>query len=489
MPQTRSAGNKKLKQRSELERAGSRDQRREIAKPKAKEADPGIIAAEIIAGNSLDGIPLLRYWGASWWKWSRGRYAELPETELRAIIINHLNREWSHVKKCHATDVIEHLRAGLLLPADISPPTWFGTTPNGFAAPECLCTADEIIHLPTLTERGLDYSIPASPRLFSLNACDCEIDLTSPPPARWLSFLADQWPNDQESIDTLQEVFGYFLTADTRYQKIFALIGPKRSGKGTICRLLRKVVGERNVAGPTLSSLATNFGLSPLLGKSVAIVSDARLSSRSDQAVVVERLLSISGEDKLTIDRKHAQAVDCQLRARVVIASNELPRFVDASATVVSRIILLKTTRSFMGEEDTELESKLAAELPGILLWAIEGRQRLQTRGRFIQPAAGKDALTSMVHLASPVMSFVEDRCELSPSAVCPKAVLHGAFKQWCNTDAGIERVPTSAMFGRDLIAAYPQITDARQRAGGKREYCYVGITLKTFDDVMRGIE
>jgi putative DNA primase/helicase len=56
------------------------------------------------------------------------------------------------------------------------------------------------------------------------------------------------------------------------------VVGLKRSGKGTLARVLKALVGEDNVAGPTLSSLATSFGLWPLLGKTVAVVSDARLS-------------------------------------------------------------------------------------------------------------------------------------------------------------------------------------------------------------------
>ena len=58
-----------------------------------------------------------------------------------------------------------------------------------------------------------------------------------------------------------------------------------------------------NYAAPTLASLGERFGLASLIGKSLAIISDARLSGRSDQQVIVERLLSITGEDGQTIDR------------------------------------------------------------------------------------------------------------------------------------------------------------------------------------------
>ena len=53
----------------------------------------------------------------------------------------------------------------------------------------------------------------------------------------------------------LQEWVGYLLTQDTRQHKILLIVGPPRSGKGTIGRVLRELLGHENVVGPTLSSL------------------------------------------------------------------------------------------------------------------------------------------------------------------------------------------------------------------------------------------
>ena len=86
---------------------------------------------------------------------------------------------------------------------------------------------------------------------------------------------------------------------------MFLLVGPKRSGKGTIARVLTGLLGMHNTAAPTLAGLTQNFGLQPLIGKPLAIISDARLGTRADNMIAVERLLSISGEDTLTIDRKY----------------------------------------------------------------------------------------------------------------------------------------------------------------------------------------
>jgi len=80
-------------------------------------------------------------------------------------------------------------------------------------------------------------------------------------------------------------------------------MGKPRSGKGTLARVLKGLVGEDNTIGFALDSLDNEFGLEDLIDKQVAIVGDARLDGKSHKAVT--RLLSISGEDKITINRKH----------------------------------------------------------------------------------------------------------------------------------------------------------------------------------------
>ena len=90
--------------------------------------------------------------------------------------------------------------------------------------------------------------------------------------------------------------------------------------------MLTELLGRGHVAGPTLASMGTNFGLSPLLGKPLAIISDARLGS-APAHTVVERLLSITGEDMLTVDRKFRDPWSGKLPTRFVVLSNELPRF------------------------------------------------------------------------------------------------------------------------------------------------------------------
>src|SRR4029077_2663712 len=138
-------------------------------------------------------------------------------------------------------------------------------------------------------------------------------------PMEWLKFLGELWPDDRESIDTLQEIFGLCLTADTRHQKAFLLIGPKRSGKGTIARVLIAMIGRCNAVSPTLTSFGDRFGLEPVIGKLLAVISDARLGNKADLHAIAESMLRITGEDDITADRKNRQAWMGKLGARLLV--------------------------------------------------------------------------------------------------------------------------------------------------------------------------
>ena len=273
--------------------------------------------------------------------------------------------------------------------------------------------------------------LPHTPLFFTRNALDYSFDPLAPTPAAWLAFLGQLWPDDTELIATLQEVFGYYLTADTFQQKAVLLVGPKRSGKGTIARVLTRLVGADNAVSPTLAGIGTNFGLAPLIGKRVAIISDARLSGRADQAVIAERLLSITGEDGITIDRKYRDAWSRQ-GVRFLVLTNELPRLADVSGALASRFIVLVLTRSFFGEEDPGLTNRPLAELPGILNWAVEGWRRLRERGYFVQPAAALEVVGGLEDLGSPIGAFLRDRCEIGAGLSVSVDHLFTAWDSWC---------------------------------------------------------
>lgn len=330
-----------------------------------------------------------------------------------------------------------------------------------------------------------------TPLFFAPYSLKYDWNAEAPEPTTWLEFLGAKpltensyvkyqlWPGptERDHIDMLQEWMGLQLVPDTRYQKIMAMIGPPRSGKGTIARVMQAMVGKENCAGPTLASFGMNFGLTSLIGKLSAIIDDARLSSKSDVAVIAERLLTISGEGHMTIDRKFSSAWEGTLSTRITLLSNELPRIGDSSGALANRFIVLPFTQSFLGREDLGLEDKLKAELPGILLWSIEGLRRLRERGRFLQPEDGAELQAEMEDLGSPIGTFVRERCIVDPEEQATKADLYSAWKEWCEDNSRRE-IGDRATFGRNLRSVVPGLKDERPRQAGKRLQILRGIGL-----------
>jgi putative DNA primase/helicase len=423
----------------------------------------------------------LHHQQAAFYCWRGTHYAEAAHETIRADIYAFLDGATRIVDdkpapfnpdKGKVANVLEALAAVAQLPDTAVAPSWLDDAPHPSAS-EFLPCANGLLHLPT---RALS---PATPAFFGLNAVDYAYEAAAPKPAEWLKFLTSIWPDDQASINTLQELFGLLLTGDTSQEKAFMIVGPKRSGKGTLARVLTAMLGRENVAGPTLSSLTQNFGLAPLIGKPLAIISDARLGGRSDASVVVERLLAITGEDAISVDRKFREAWTGRLPTRFLMLTNELPRIADASGALASRFIVFLLRKSFYGHEDTALTGKLIAELPGILQWSIDGRDRLVKRGHFVQPASAKQAADELADLGSPIGAFLRDRCLVGPEYAAEVDQLYGAWTAWCRDNAR-DYPGTVQMFGRDLRAAVPGLDTTQPRDGktGERVRYYQGVGL-----------
>jgi len=417
--------------------------------------------------------------------WHGNRFIEIEEESLRQKMQPWLHSAMRYVlnKKTGELELvdfesnpttikaaIESLKAHTHLPASITPPAWLTTKDDQPDPRDLLPCLSGNLHIST------GQMLTPSPALFNINALDFDYDPQAEAPERWIKFLEQLWGDDLESVELLQEWMGYCLVADTSLQKMLLLVGPRRSGKGTIGRIITKLVGAGNVVGPTTSSLSGGFGLQPLIGKSLAIVSDARFSGENI-GVVVERLLCISGEDTLTVDRKFLGSVTMRLPTRFMFLTNELPRMNDSSAALAGRFVILRLTNSFYGQEDPTLTSQLTEELPGILLWALDGLKRLRTRGHFVMPQSVAEAVQELEDLASPVLAFVRDRCVIKVGTRVWVDNLYAAWKSWCEQD-GRTIVTNKQTFGRDLAAAVAGVV--RRRGAGDVPF-YDGISLKEF--------
>lgn len=484
--------------------------------------EPMPVARHLLLDRQVNGVLTIRRWRGGWMVWHGPAWAEAEQAAIGSWVWRALEharyldvnvdppkvKPWRPNQR-RVSDVTSALTASAYLSDTVSPPAWSANRSTQVRdTPTILdesfpCSDDvwssKVLEGPRNSENYISTANgllnitsrdlrPHTPEFFNLVSVPFDYDPDAPTPARWLKFLEELWPDDPDSVSALQEFFGYVLSGRTDLHKILLIVGPPRGGKGTIARILTALVGKGSMAGPTLASLNTNFGLAPLLGKPLAIISDARLSGK-DSHQVVERLLTISGEDTLTIDRKNRDAWTGQLPTRLVILSNELPSFGDSSGAIATRFVTLVLANSWLGSEDVNLGQALNAELPGILNWALDGLERIRVTNRITEPESAREAIMAMMDQASPMSAFVREACETGPMYEISVDDLWAAWKEW-GQDNGRDKPGTKQSFGRNLRAVVPGVRIIKKRDGDTRYQAYAGIRLseepeksRTFED------
>lgn len=432
---------------------------------------------------TLNGQKTLRLYAGQFFKWNGRCWTPFDADEIKAEILRFLtddvaveqikeSRSYSNeVSYTHfpavernAREVLSAVQGLVRLPKGTEPNSWIGEGEPPYDPGNLIFGPTKVYDWKNRTFRN------PNPGWFNLSCLPIDVDMKAPRPRRFQRFLKELFGDDREAVECLEEYLGLLLTCITLFQKMLLIVGPKRSGKGTLQRLIAAILGLENISSPRTSDFASRFGLQDLIGKLLAVVSDARFSGRDIQKAI-EVMLNITGEDFITIDKKFKEPVTLRLPTRIMILSNEEPRLPDASGAIISRFLVLKLNNSFYGREDIHLEQKLRAELPGILKILVRGLQRLMKRGSFIQPRSGQETLAEMSKLGNPVEAFVQERCEIGVGLRCSIGILCTAWKEWCLGN-GIAPGPDN-IFCRNLRA----FTSLVRRDGGNENF-YEGIAL-----------
>ena len=432
--------------------------------------------------DKANKVRTLRFWQQQFWTWERDHWKAKDQNTVRKEVYDFLDKSQKELKAGRldrfeptshdVNQVIDAMKAVADLEPEWEMPGWFGE-PRFEDLTEIIPCRNGLLYLPT---REL---IPHTPKFWSPNVLEFEYQPGAKAP-RFEKFLVEVWPRDPSARQSLLELFGLCMTDITKYQKMWMFVGPQRGGRGTIGRVLQGLVGRENFFSSSLRQLGTEFGMENFVAKKVVMFPDARVDGirRDVMNTITERLLSITGEDNISINRKHIKFWNGTLRCRMIIFSNELLRLREDSGALAGRFIIQRMDQSFRGREDTELTPKLLAERPGILNLCLDALDELRSRGRLIQPGSGLEMSESLEDITSDVTTFVHERCVIGAEHEILCDNLFKAYEAWC-FNRNIRIGWGSNVFSEKVRAAVPTITKSRPRDGAGRPTMLLGIGLR----------
>jgi putative DNA primase/helicase len=172
------------------------------------------------------------------------------------------------------------------------------------------------------------------------------------------------------------------------------MYGHGANGKTVLLDVLRGLVGASNISYVPLSGLVERFQSWPLAAAKVNICGELPTDIGRGQFHQIEGMFKdcVSGGD-IEIERKGADKYTSKCRARFVMATNSLPTFVDRSEGIWRRLRIIPFPVQIADQErDVHLAEKIVrTELPGVLMWALDGLADVIRRGGVPDCPAGAE--------------------------------------------------------------------------------------------------
>lgn len=302
----------------------------------------------------------------------------------------------------------------------------------------------------------------------------------APEPKNFLKFINTCFAGNEKQIPLLQEAFGYALTKTYKHQVIFYLLGNGGNGKGSAMGLLMMLLGAENYTSFSLHQLTDGnnieYNIAMLHGKYANICGDVGTAKVID----TEHIKQLSSNTD-SVTGRHVREKPFQFinYAKLFFLMNRAPK-TDAHTTGDDRRIRIINFNNSFSEKPGEIKDihkviAEAGELPGILLWAIEGLKRLEKNQDFTDTRTISQRALEYDKKSNTMRYFVEECIEADHMGIIPREVLFEKYNNFVKEVGG-------AQLGRNEIKS--EFIAECEEAGWKGVYCKQERIKKQLEEV-----
>ena len=290
-----------------------------------------------------------------------------------------------------------------------------------------------------------------------------------PKPEKLLKFIDMAFKDNQEQGLLAQELAGYTLLKNYKYQAYLYLLGSGGEGKGTYLEILRYMLGEHNVSDASLYQLSNHLNLDyhviELYGKSANICGDAGCK-KIVNTEILKKLTS--NTDPVRGRRVRERPIDFINYDKIIIALNRLPETNAFTLGDRRRCIIINFNNKVKLDTTEEIKAlgdviRNNGEMSGVFNWAIEGLKRLEDQQGFTDSRSIAQKNLEYERKSRHIRYFVEECLEEAPGNIIPNEFLYERLSRFAQKNKSAELSP--AEIKREIIN---ECTEAGWAVGNK---------------------
>lgn len=269
----------------------------------------------------------------------------------------------------------------------------------------------------------------------------------------WMSDLSD----DKEVVHLLWQILGALLRPNVPWDKsVWFYSESGNNGKGTLCELMRQLIGHDNYVSLPLADFSKDFMLEPLLHSQAIITDENDVGTYVDRAANLKAIIT---GDAVSINRKFKQPVTYCFHGIVVQCLNEMPRIRDKSDSFYRRQLFIAFTKCFTGRERKYIKHDYLhrQEVLEYVLYKVLHMDY----DSFDVPKSCEDVLTEYKEFNDPIRQFMSEMMSQLKWDLVPFSFLYDLYCAWYRKNfSGKLEVKSSASFTKDilgLLSQYPE--------------------------------
>ncbi len=286
----------------------------------------------------------------------------------------------------------------------------------------------------------------------------------------------------------MQEYIGYCLIPSNKGQRMMVLKGNGGEGKSQIGAVLGKIFGS-NMKDGSIGKISENrFARADLEHILLCVDDDMRMEALR-QTNYVKSIVTAQG--KMDLERKGKQSYQGWMCARLMAFSNgDLQALFDRSDGFYRRQLILTTKEKPADRvDDPDLAEKMKAEADGILLWALEGLQRLAANNfKFTESERTKANREAVKRDNNNLFDFMESEgyIRLKADSSISSKELYEIYRMWCEENAmpALKERSFSDQVIENLNRWNLERSNTIKNAAGRRVRGFIGIEAVTHPNI-----